>query len=115
MRYDITQTMTDERIREMNTERQQPFVRALRDALAMHSPIILHSVTFGRAEGNVAVWSACVGYPGRGIGTLRMPEPRESAAFLPKTGRKFALTILAHGLALGLVPAGAESGDKVWG
>ena len=115
MVHDITQTMTDERIREMNTERQQPFVRALRDALAMHSPIILHSVTFGRAEGNVAVWSACVGYPGRGIGTLRMPEPHEPAAFLPKTGRKFALTILAHGLALGLVPAGAEAVDKVWG
>lgn len=112
---DLHKTMSDERIREMNTERQQPFVRALRDALAAHSPIILHSVTFGRAEGNVAVWSACVGYPGRGIGTLRMSEPREPDVFLPKTGRKFALLILADALALGLVPAGVEAVDKVWG
>ena len=111
---DLIRTMSDERIREMHTERQQPFVRALRDALAAHSPIILHSVVLGRWENNVAIWSACVGYPGGSIETLRMTVPLEIAAFSPKTGRKFALTILAHALAMGLVPAGAEAVDKVW-
>lgn len=35
---DLTQPMTDERIRAMHSERQQPVVRALRDALATRSP-----------------------------------------------------------------------------
>lgn len=99
---DLTQPMTDERIRAMHSERQQPFVFALRDSLAAHSPIVLLRVGFELTK-DTARWRACVGYPSARLEAICTDVAHGARVFLPETGRAFALTIIAHALAAGEV------------
>lgn len=119
MVHDITQTMTDERI--------QTFSRSLREALSVHSDIVVRNLFSCRVDGLFREWTALVEIAGSTRSQMLLTyEPFEASmptaetmsdhrTRLMKSARRFALYIIADALATGMMPAGAEAVDKVWG
>lgn len=105
----------------------QTFSRSLREALSVHSDIVVRNLFSCRVDGLFREWIALVEIAGSTRSQMLLTyEPFEASmptaetmhdhrTRLMKSARRSVLYIVADALATGMMPAGAEAVDKVWG